>query len=198
MTDSNNSASRLGDQIAFILEIDKIKQIIRKTRLFDGSRLENDAEHSWHLAMMAVVLREHARQAVNLERVVIMLLIHDLVEIDAGDTFLYAAEREQVHERELLAAERIFGLLPVNQAQEFKTLWEEFEAQQSPDAQFAAALDRLEPVMQNWQNGGLGWKEHGISQEQVLAKNAHIAAGSPELHAFALKIIKEGFAYSKE
>jgi putative hydrolase of HD superfamily len=194
------SAARLRAQVAFIIEADKIKQIIRKTKLFDGSRYENDAEHSWTIALMAAVLAEHARAPVDLGRVVSMLLIHDLVEIDAGDTFLYAAERDGAHAKELLAAERVFGLLPPDQAAWFKALWEEFEARETADARFAGALDRLEPIMQNWQTGGTSWVEHGIRKGQVLAKNAYIEGGSVTLWEFAQGIIDEAFAglaYSK-
>jgi putative hydrolase of HD superfamily len=185
---------RLRAQIAFIIEIDKVKQIIRKTKLFDATRYENDAEHSWTIALMAAVLREHASQPVNLERVLIMLLIHDLVEIDAGDTFLYAAERASAHQREQVAAERIFGLLPIDQASHYRALWEEFEARQSPDARFAAALDRLEPVLQNWCTGGASWKEHNIRPDQVLEKNAYMGDGSSTLWEFAQRLITEAFA----
>jgi putative hydrolase of HD superfamily len=192
------SAARLRAQVAFIIEADKIKQIIRKTKLFDGSRYENDAEHSWTIALMAAVLAEHARAPVDLGRVVSMLLIHDLVEIDAGDTFLYAAERDGAHAKEVLAAERVFGLLPPDQATRFKALWEEFEARETADARFAGALDRLEPIMQNWQTGGTSWVEHGIKKEQVLAKNAYIEGGSATLWEFVQGIIDEAFAILEE
>lgn len=187
-------SERLRAQLSFIIEVDKVKQIVRKTKLFDGSRYENDAEHSWTIALMAVVLREHARAPVDLERVLTMLLIHDLVEIDAGDTFLYAAERADAHAKEQIAAERIFGLLPADQATRFRDLWEEFEARQTVDSRFAGALDRLEPVLQNWSNGGTSWVENHIKKEQVLAKNAYIADGSSVLWDFAKKIIDEAFA----
>jgi putative hydrolase of HD superfamily len=127
-----------------------------------------------------------------------MLLIHDLVEIDAGDTFLYAAERDGAHAKEVLAAERVFGLLPPDQATRFKALWEEFEARETADARFAGALDRLEPIMQNWQTGGTSWVEHGIKKEQVLAKNAYIEGGSATLWEFVQGIIDEAFAILEE
>ena len=195
------TGQRLQSQISFIIEVDKIKQIIRKTRLFDGSRYENDAEHSWHIALMAVVLREHASQPVDLERVLTMLLVHDLVEIDAGDVFLYAPERADAHAKEVIAAKRIFGLLPSEEGERLRLLWEEFEARETADARFAAALDRLEPVMQNWQNHrqGLGsWQELGIKKSQVFDKNAYMGLGSPMLWEFAQGIIDESFGEGQD
>lgn len=188
---SNEVLSR---QLDFIIEIDKIKHIIRKTRLFDGSRFENDAEHSWHIALMAVVLREHASQPIDLERVITMLLVHDLVEIDAGDTFLYAPERKDAHAAELVAAQRIFGLLPAEEGDRLLALWEEFEARQTPDARFAAAMDRFEPLLQNRASNGSSWQEHRIPQEQVIAANVHIAEGAPALWDYALQFIEAAFA----
>src|SRR5262249_50705513 len=148
-------SDRLARQIAFIIEIDKAKQVLRQTLLMDGSRLENDAEHSWHLAVMALLLAEYAGEAVDLLRVLKMVLIHDLVEIDAGDTFVYDVEALATRrEREERAADRIFGLLPADVEEEFRALWEEFEAQATPEARFAAALDRLQPLLHNYHTGG--------------------------------------------
>lgn len=138
--------SRLRRQLDFILEIDKAKAVLRRSRLLDGSRRENDAEHAWHLAVMALVLAEYANEPIDLSRVVKMLLVHDIVEIDAGDTFIYDdSDPAAKAERERQAAHRIFGLLPADQQQELLALWEEFEARRTADARFAAALDRLQP-----------------------------------------------------
>jgi putative hydrolase of HD superfamily len=187
--------SRLERQIAFIVELDKLKQVLRQTRLMDGSRRENDAEHCWHVALMAVVLAEHAGAGIDVLRVLKMLLIHDVVEIDAGDTFLYAAvDAAAVAERETRAAERIFGLLPPDQAGELRALWEEFEARRSAEAKFARALDRLEPLLQNHRNGGGTWREHGVTVEQVLAKKHIVADGSAALWAFAVELIEDSLA----
>jgi putative hydrolase of HD superfamily len=187
--------SRLERQIAFIVELDKLKQVLRQTRLMDGSRRENDAEHCWHVALMAVVLAEHAGAGIDVLRVLKMLLIHDVVEIDAGDTFLYAAvDAAAVAERETRAAERIFGLLPPDQAGELRALWEEFEARRSAEAKFARALDRLEPLLQNHRNGGGTWREHGVTVEQVLAKKRIVADGSAALWAFAVELINDSLA----
>jgi putative hydrolase of HD superfamily len=187
--------SRLERQIAFVIELDKLKQVLRQTRLMDGSRRENDAEHCWHVALMAVVLAEHAGAGIDVLRVLKMLLIHDVVEIDAGDTFLYAAvDAAAVAERETRAAERIFGLLPPDQAGELRALWEEFEARRSAEAKFARALDRLEPLLQNHRNGGGTWREHGVTVEQVLAKKHIVADGSAALWAFAVELIDDSLA----
>jgi putative hydrolases of HD superfamily len=187
--------SRLERQIAFIIELDKLKQVLRQTRLMDGSRRENDAEHCWHVALMAMVLAEHAGAGIDVLRVLKMLLIHDVVEIDAGDTFLYAAvDAAAVAERETRAAERIFGLLPPDQAGELRALWEEFEARRSAEAKFARALDRLEPLLQNHRNGGGTWREHGVTVEQVLAKKHIVADGSAALWAFAVELIDDSLA----
>jgi putative hydrolases of HD superfamily len=185
--------TRLERQLAFVLEIDKLKQILRQTRLMDGTRRENDAEHCWHVAMMALVLSEHAEPAVDLARVLKMLLIHDIVEIDAGDTFIYAigAAAAGQGEREARAADRLFGLLPPDQAVELKSLWEEFEARASAEARFARALDRLQPLLQNHRNGGGTWREFGIRADQVLAKKHIIAEGAPALWTFARTLIDD-------
>ena len=187
------SIQRLEAQLGFIIEIDRLKQIVRQTYLMDASRRENDAEHSWHIAMMALVLREHADEEVDILRVIEMLLVHDLVEIDAGDTLLYSAERDSAARlaAEQCAAERIFGLLPAEQARRFRELWEEFEAKQSPEARFAGALDRLQPLLHNFNTGGLAWRQHGVSVAQVQERNACIAAGSEGLWNYARWLIAE-------
>ena len=168
---------RLAQQIQFILEIDKLKSIYRRTYLINGERRENSAEHSWHLALLALVLAEHSNEPLDVARVVKMVLVHDIVEIDAGDTYIYDAQGDKV-EREQLAAQRIFGLLPADQADEFRTLWEEFESGSSPEARFASALDRFIPQLHNFHSGGRSWREHGITAERVLTRNAEISNGS--------------------
>jgi putative hydrolase of HD superfamily len=155
--------SRLTQQIQFIIEIDQLKQVLRQTLLNDGSRRENSAEHSWHLAMMVIVLAEYAPQGVTLLSAIKMVLLHDLVEIDAGDTFCYDVQgNESKAQREAQAALRLFGLLPADQASELRSLWEEFEAQQTPTAKFAAALDRIQPLLHNQQNRGGTWLIHEL------------------------------------
>lgn len=182
---------RLAQQIAFIIEIDRAKRVLRRTVLMDKSRRENDAEHSWHLAVMAIILSEYAVEKVDLLRTIKMLLIHDIVEIDAGDTFTYdEAAHEGKAEREKAAAERIFGLLPEDQAAEMHTLWEEFEAKETPEARFATALDRLQPLIHNYQTDGATWQEHGVTQDAVLARNRHMETGAPTLWDFARAMIE--------
>ncbi len=183
---------RLSRQIEFLVEIDKLKSIVRQTLFVDGSRQEDSAEHSWHFALMAMVLAEHSEQQVDLFRVIKMILVHDLVEIDAGDTYCYDEKgNKDKPEREKMAADRIFNLLPQDQAFEFRLLWEEFEARQSPDAVFAAALDRLQPLLNNFRSGGVMWRKHGIRKEQVYRRNCHIKDGAPILWDYAEKMIKD-------
>ena len=185
-------SKRLERQIAFVREIDKLKLIKRQTLLMDASRQENDAEHSWHLALMALVLGEYADDgAIDLLRVIRMVLVHDLVEIDAGDTFCYdeAGNRDKT-QRELAAADRLFNLLPPDQADEIRSLWEEFEASQTPEARFANALDRLQPLMHNAFTRGAMWQRHGIVRSQVIDRNRRIGNGAPELWTFARDLIE--------
>lgn len=173
---------RLAQQVAFLLEIDKLKTIFRRTSLVHAQRFENDAEHSWHLALAAMILAEHADEVVDLGRVLQLVLVHDLVEIDAGDTYCYDAEgAKDKARREELAARRIFGLLPRDQELEFRALWNEFEAGESPEARFANALDRFQPVLFNLVNQGRSWRENGIKRSQVDARVAPIARGSETL-----------------
>ncbi len=182
-------------QVAFIHEIDKVKYIQRKTRLFNSDRNENDAEHSWHLAVMTMVLAEHSNEPVNTLKVIKMLLIHDVVEIDAGDVFLYDTVLNHTNtEAERKAAERIFGLLPTEQAEEFTAIWEEFEAGETPEAKFARAMDRLEPLLQNISNNGGTWKEHNVSYDKVVQKKSIIQQGSQTLWDFAKTLIDESVA----
>ena len=183
---------RLSQQIQFILEIDKLKGILRQTLLTDRSRQENSAEHSWHLAIMAVLLAEYAPGTVDIERVLKMLLIHDLVEIDAGDTFCYDQTGNQDKAtRELQAADRLFGLLPSDQRDAFRALWEEFEARETLEAQFANALDRLQPFLHNWQTQGGTWQLHGIQLHQVQQRMAAVKTGAPDLWPLVEQILED-------
>ncbi|MBD2100147.1 HD domain-containing protein [Leptolyngbya sp. FACHB-261] len=186
---------RLAQQIEFIIEIDKLKQVLRQTLLTDESRRENSAEHSWHLAMMAILLAEYVPTSIDVLRVIKMLLIHDLVEIDAGDTFCYDSLGNQDKAlRETQAATRLFGLLPPDQGTELHELWQEFEAQATPEAQFAAALDRLQPLLHNQQTRGGTWRLHGITQAQVLQRMSSIQTGAPALWPLVQQIIEDCIA----
>jgi putative hydrolases of HD superfamily len=186
------SSNHLLAQIHFLLEIDKLKEILRQSYLTRSGRRENSAEHSWHVALMAVILAEHANVAVDVLKVVKMLLIHDIVEIDAGDAYIYddAAQHAKAA-REQEAATRLFGLLPPTQAQELRELWQEYEQRLSPEARFGAALDRLMPMLHNYHTQGRSWQEHGIHSSQVYARNAHIAEGSQTLWQYARTLIEE-------
>lgn len=190
------SSPTLQQQLAFLYEIDKLKYVFRKTKLINNrDRFENDAEHSWHLCVMAMVLQEHAHEPIELLRVIKMLLLHDIVEIDAGDTFFFDPSRApQQSEAEEAAAERIFGLLPEAQKTEFRSIWMEFEAGTSPEAKYAKAIDRIEPVFQNLSNGGGTWKEHQVPLSVILKKLSIIAAGAPLLWQFTEASIKNALA----
>ena len=187
---------RLARQLYFILELDKLKSVYRRTYLIDGTRSENSAEHSWHLALLAMVLAEHANEPLDVGKVIRMVLIHDIVEIDAGDTYIYDVQDDKA-EREQQAADRIFGLLPADQAQEFRDLWEEFETRQTAEARFASALDRFIPQLHNFHTQGRSWKEHGITSERVLMRNVEISHGSNTLWEWTQMLIEraetEGF-----
>ncbi|MER3433668.1 MAG: phosphohydrolase [Leptolyngbya sp. ERB_1_1] len=184
--------TRLQAQIQFIVEIDKLKHVLRQTLLMNKSRRENDAEHSWHLAMMAIVLSEYADPQVDLLRVLKMVLIHDLVEIDAGDTFCYDASALQDQaEREQKAADRLFGMLPENLEKELRSLWEEFEAKETINARFAAALDRLQPLLHNYYTQGGTWRMAGITVEQVRKRMEPVSIGSPVLGEFVENLIED-------
>ena len=168
-------SGRLERQLRFLTEIDKAKLILRRTLLTDGSRRENDAEHSWHLAVMAAVLQEHAREPFSMERVLKMTLIHDLVEIDAGDTYAYDTEGAATkREREVKAADRIFGILPEDQGTYLRELWDEFEAYETAEAKYAHLLDNFQPLMLNDASDGKSWEEHGVHKSQVCRRNARI------------------------
>ena len=183
---------QLLQQINFIKEIDKIKYIQRKTKLFHSDRPENDAEHSWHLAMMTIVLAEHSDVPVDVLKVLKMVLIHDIVEIDAGDTFIYDTQKNHSNtENELIAAKRIFGLLPDEQANELIAIWQEFEAGETPEARFAKAMDRIEPLLQNTSNNGGTWREFDVDYSKVFEKKKVIAQGSATLWEFAENLLNE-------
>lgn len=185
-------AGRLDQQVTFLLEADRLKQIERMTKILGESRRENSAEHSWHLALFALVLAEHADDAFDLSRAITMLLLHDLVEIDAGDTFAYDdAAYETKADRERAAADRLFGLLPDDQGSWLRELWDEFEAGETAESRFANAVDRLQPLLLNHANNGGPWREHGISRERVVARNSPIGAGSSRLWSFAQDRIDE-------
>ncbi|WP_267555548.1 HD family hydrolase [Rhizobium rhizogenes] len=181
---------RLMEQLAFILEVEKLKTILRKTLLLDRSRVENDAEHTWQLALMAMVLSEHSREPIDVLRVIKMLLIHDIVEIDAGDTFAYdnVARQSQV-ERELKAADRIFALLPRDQAQEFRALWDEFELKATNESRFANAMDRLQPLLHNFFTNGGTWSTNGVTSSDVDRRMAPIGIASGTLGELSEKLI---------
>jgi 5'-deoxynucleotidase YfbR-like HD superfamily hydrolase len=183
---------RLTQQIAFLIEADKLKQVIRRTPLVDSSRRENSAEHSWHLVMAAIVLREYSAADIDLLRVLEMLAVHDLVEIDAGDTFAYDAQDLVTKvERELAAAERVFALLPPDQASRLRALWEEFEAQETPEARFANAMDRLQPLLQNACAQGGSWRDHDVERAQVLRRMAPIQSAVPAAWPLVMKIVDD-------
>ncbi len=184
---------RLRWQIEFLKEIDDLKQILRQTVLTKDRRQENDAEHSWHLAMLVITLSEYSNdKSIDILRTTKMVLIHDIIEIDAGDTFCYDDfDRNAKTEKEREAAHRIFSILPEEQAQEFIELWEEFEAMETPEAQFAAAADRLQPLLLNYYSEGYAWKKHGIKRSQVIERNQHISKGSKVLWEFAESLIDE-------
>ncbi len=189
----DSPAARLVRQIEFIAECDALKEVFRQTINTRSRRAENDAEHSWHLCLCVIVLAEHANVP-NLDvlRVLKMLIVHDLVEIDAGDTFAYdTAAMAGQHERESIAADRIFGLLPSDQAREFRALWDEFEAKATPEAKFATACDRFQPMLLNCRTQGAAWARHGVTHERVVARNRHVADGSAELWAYADKMLAE-------
>jgi len=187
-----NTSDYLTQQIQFLVESEKLKFILRRTSPVKSDRRENSAEHSWSLALMAIVLAGHANQPLNLLRVLKMVLIHDIVEIDAGDTDAFdTAGNGTKADREKRASERIFNLLPTGQASEFRELWQEFEAAVSPDAAFANALDRLMPLIQNFYNSGEYWRKHGVTSEQSLDRSRPIENSSSALWEYACSLISE-------
>lgn len=188
----DKTVSGLNEQIAFLVESDKLNTVLRRNYTVAADRRENSAEHSWHVALTAVLLAEYSNQPVNIDRVVRMLLVHDLVEIDAGDTFIYdsvANTSKEARERE--AAKRLFGLLPESQASELHELWDEFETRATPEAKFAGAVDRFVAVLHNYATHGRGWKENGISRSRVLEVNQRVAEGSETLWAKIQEMTQE-------
>ncbi len=186
---------RLGRQLRFLMEADRLKGVVRRNRVGDASRRENTAEHSWHLTLFALVLREHAAGPVDVGRVVEMLILHDLVEIEAGDTPLYdAAHATTQGERERAAADAVFGLLPADQGAALRALWEEFEAAESHDARFAKALDRLQPILLNHAVGGGTWTDYGVDEGRARALTRRIADGAPSLWAAAETVFADAVA----
>lgn len=177
---------RIDRQFDFFREIDKEKMIGRQTYLSDGMRKENDAEHAWHMAVMTLLLSEYANEKIDVLRTISMLLIHDLVEIDAGDTYAYDEEGKKTQaKREQKAADRIFGLLPEDQGKKMYELWKEFEERKTPEAKFARVMDNIQPIMLNAATDGKAWEEHQVKLEQILGRNAHTAEGSRELWEYA-------------
>ena len=186
---------RMKQQIAFLMEIDKVKNIFRQTYLADGKRKENDAEHSWHLAIAAFLLKEYVAEDVDVMKVMIMVLIHDLVEIDAGDTYAYDAEGAKTKRaREVAAANRIFGMLPEDQGGYFRELWDEFEAYESDDAKFAHLLDNFQPLLLNHESNGKSWTEHHVKKSQIYKRNEKIEETSPEVWERMKQIVEEHIA----
>jgi putative hydrolase of HD superfamily len=184
------SDDRLELQLTFLAELDKLKLVQRRTSVVGESRLENTAEHSWHLGIMAPVLAEYAPEGVDVERAMAMVLVHDIVEIDAGDTFAFdVAANEDKDERERAAAERLFGLLPDDQHGHYRALWEEFEARETPDALFANALDRFQGLLQNVHNNGGTWKKYDISRDRILERMAPIRDGAPALWPWVVRMM---------
>ena len=183
---------RMSRQLEFLMEIDQVKNIFRQTWLADGNRKENDAEHSWHLAVAAFLLKEYAAQEADVLKVILMVLIHDLVEIDAGDTYAYDAKgAETKRAREEAAAERIFGILPEDQGLYFRELWEEFERYESADAKYAHLLDNFQPLLLNHESGGLSWREHGVKKSQIYKRNEKIEETSPQVWEKMKEIIDQ-------
>lgn len=183
---------RMQRQMDFILETDKIKNVTRQTYLSDGKRKENDAEHSWHLALMCALLAEYAKEEIDVAKTMTMVLIHDIIEIDAGDTYAYdTAGNATKRQREVKAADRIFHILPPDQEAYLRGLWEEFEEGSTPEARFAIALDKIQPVLLNDASGGKSWREHGIALPQILKRNEHTPEGSPALWEYARELILE-------
>jgi len=183
-------SDRLRRQIAFLLEADKLKGVLRRSYLIHGERRENSGEHSWHAALLTMILAEYSNRSIDVSKVIRMMLVHDLVEIDAGDTFIYdEAGNADKAVRERAAAERIFGLLPDDQRDQVRQLWEEFESQRTAEAKFANAMDRLMPVLHNYFTDGRSWREHNVTQERALAKNRKIADGASELWDLAQSLI---------
>ena len=184
--------TRLEQQLRFILEMDKEKMIVRQTYLSDASRKENDAEHAWHLALMCLLLKEYANEDIDVFRTMCMVLIHDVVEIEAGDTYAYdAAGAATQKEREKQAADHLFGLLPQDQEAQMRSLFEEFEAMETPESKFARSLDKVQPLLLNDASDGRSWREHDVAAGQVLKRNERTHEGSEVLWAYAKELIEK-------
>lgn len=184
--------NRMRQQMEFLREIDKLKSVGRQNFLADGKRKENDAEHSWHLALCALILREYFPEAVDIARTVEMVLVHDLVEIRAGDAYAYDAEAQEAqHGKEIAAAEELFGMLPEDQRAYFQGLWEEFEGCGSGEARFARVVDNFQPLMLNDASGGKSWREHGIAKGQVLKRNERARQWAPDIWAYMESLIQK-------
>lgn len=184
---------RMARQLRFLVEVDRLKEIYRRTVLIGSRRRENSAEHSWHVTLLALTLYEYSAEPVDLLRVVRMLAVHDIVEIDAGDTFAYADQSSKA-ELEALAAARIFGLLPPDQCAEFTALWQEFDARETAEARYANAMDRLMPVLHNYYTEGGTWREHGVRLEAVMRRLSPIGEGAPEVWALVQTLLDEAVA----
>lgn len=188
----NENEKRLQQQLEFLLEVDQMKQILRQTHIRGGSKQENDAEHSWHLALMAFLLDEHANEKVDVLRVMQMVLVHDLVEIDAGDTYAYDTEGNKTkRQREIKAANRIFGILPEDQGTFLRGLWDEFEEYETPEANYAHVLDNFQPLLLNHDNKGIDWQKHDVKKSQILKRNEKVASGSSQIWKCMEKIIQK-------
>ena len=178
---------RLLAQIRFIKEIDRLKEITRRSYIMSKNRLENTAEHSWHVALMAFLLAEYANEPIDVAKVVKMMLVHDIVEIEAGDTFCYDVDGQSGKlNREKIAAEKLFGILPEDQGQELRVLWSEFESRATAESRFAACLDRLMPLLHNLNTGGISWQRNGVVHDQVIQFNKHMADGSQKLWEYVV------------
>lgn len=190
---------RLEQQMRFILEVDKLKRIVRQSYITGAERKETDTDHSWHLALMCALLSEYANEKIDVAKTMVMVLIHDIVEIDAGDTYAYDdVGNSTKREREVKAAERLFGLLPDDQARGLRDLWEEFEEQNTPESKFANTLDKIQPIMLNDATGGLAWREHGVKKSQVMGRNKRTGEGSAALWAYAEGLIKRNIGTNIE
>jgi putative hydrolase of HD superfamily len=193
----DQETDRFQKQIDFLIEIDKVKNVFRKTRIFSSKRYENDAEHGWHMSLIALILAEYSNEKIDISKVVKMSLIHDLVEIDVGDTFLYAPNQEEKSKNERKCAIRIFGILPKDQRDEYLHLWEEFEAKETAEAKFAGSIDRIGPIMQNHFDDCHAWKKHNISADKVLNVNMQIEKGSRKIWDYAKNLIEKSIKSGK-
>ncbi|MBQ9562789.1 MAG: HD domain-containing protein [Lachnospiraceae bacterium] len=183
---------RLEKQMDFLLRLDRMKQVVRQTYLADGSRKENDAEHSWHMAVMTAVLAEYANEPIDVGHTILLTLVHDIIEVEAGDTYAYdAAGNATKREREVRAAEHLYGLLPEDQGAYYRALWDEFEAMETPEAKFANAMDKMQPVILTDAADGKSWKEHGVHIAQVMGRNARTHEGSEELWAYEESLLRK-------